>query len=91
MRYEWDPAKAASNAAKHGVRFADAVAVFADDSALTLDDPHPDEERYVTIGLDALTRILVVCYTWRGAETIRLISARRATPGEQRQYAEGQQ
>ena len=90
MRYEWDPAKAASNAAKHGVPFADAVAVFADDSALTLDDPHPDEERYVTIGMDALARILVVCYTWRAAETIRLISARRATPAEQRQYAEGQ-
>ena len=90
MRYEWDPAKAASNAAKHGVRFADAVAVFADNSALTLDDPHPDEERYVTIGMDALARILVVCYTWRAAEIIRLISARRATPAEQRQYAEGQ-
>lgn len=89
MRYEWDPVKATGNADKHGVRFPDAVAVFQDDRALTTDDPHPDEERYITIGMDALGRVLVVSYTWRGADTIRLISARRATRREQRQYAGG--
>jgi hypothetical protein len=87
MDYEWDPAKAEANRAKHGVRFADAVAVFSDVAALTLDDPHSDEERFVTIGIDALARVLVVVWTWRGEATIRIISARRATHGEREQYA----
>jgi uncharacterized protein len=90
MNCEWDPMKAEANLAKHGVRFADAVIVFSDESALTIDDPHPDEERYVTIGIDALARVLVVVWTWRGEETIRLISARRATPTERRQHARGE-
>jgi uncharacterized protein len=89
MRYEWDPDKAKANAEKHGVRFADTVAVFSDEKALTLEDPHPDEERYVTIGMDALARLVVVAYTWRGQDVIRLISARRATRNEQNLYARG--
>jgi uncharacterized protein len=89
MRYEWNEAKAATNLKKHRVHLADAVAVFADDAALTLDDPHPDEERYVTIGMDGFGRVLVVVYTWRGGSTIRLISARRATRLEQDQYSRG--
>ena len=88
MSYEWDPKKAASNLRKHGVDFADAVFVLEDDLALTLDDHHPSERRFVTIGSDALARVLVVVYTLRG-EKIRIISARKATPGERRQYAEG--
>jgi hypothetical protein len=60
MEYEWDPAKAGANWQKHGVRFADAVSVFSDDAALTLGDPHPFEERFVTVGMDALARVLVV-------------------------------
>lgn len=90
MRYEWSEAKAATNLKKHRVRFADAVAVFGDESALTLDDPHPEEERYVTMGMDAFGRILVVVYTWRGGDSIRLISARRAARREQEQYARGE-
>ncbi len=90
MNYEWDPAKAGANRVKHGVRFADAVFVFLDDAALTIDDPHPDEERYVTIGMDALARLLVVVWTWRGEAMIRLISARRATRREREQYARGE-
>jgi hypothetical protein len=65
MRYEWDPDKAATNEARHGVRFADAVSVFGDEQALTIQDSHPDEERFVTIGMDAFARVLVVVYTWR--------------------------
>lgn len=79
MRYEWDPAKAE----------ADAVSVFGDDQALTIDDPYPGEERSVTIGMDAFTRLLVVVYTWRG-ESIRLISARKATRAEHTHYARGE-
>lgn len=90
MRYEWDAAKAESNAGKHRVRFADAVAVFQDERALTVDDPHPDDERYVTIGMDGFARLLVVVYTWGGPETIRLIYARKATRAECTQYGRGE-
>jgi uncharacterized protein len=90
MRYEWDPGKAESNRRKHGVRFADAVAAFADESALALADPDAAEDRYVTIGMDALARLVVGVFTWRGPDTIRLISARRATRREAAWYAGGE-
>lgn len=90
MRYEWDPGKARANLSKHGVRFAAASAVFSDERALTVADPHPGEERYATIGMDALGRVLVVVYTWRGPDTLRLISAPKATPFERHQYAAGE-
>jgi hypothetical protein len=86
MNYEWDPTKAATNLAKHGVSFADAVAVFADPFARTIADDFTDEERFVTIGLDAFGQILVVVYTWRGHDTIRVISARKATRHERKYY-----
>ncbi len=85
MLYQWDRKKAVSNLRKHEVAFADAVSVFADDAALTIPDNHFDEDRFVTIGMDAFGRVLVVVYTWRG-DTIRLISARKATKSERRQY-----
>lgn len=78
-----------ANRRKHGVRFADAVLVFSDPAALTLRDPYPGEERFATVGMDALARVLVLVWTWRGGETIRLISARRATRRERRQYSRG--
>ena len=87
MGYEWDPKKAVGNLDKHGIDFADAVAVLEDELALTLDDDYPHEKRYATIGADAPGRLLVVIYTFRG-ENIRLISAREATPRERRQYME---
>lgn len=86
--YEWDPAKARANAAKHGIRFADAVAVFDDGRALTIDDSHPAERRFVTVGMDAFGRVLVVVYTWRG-DAIRLISARKAARSERMRYSKG--
>ena len=85
MDYQWDENKAKANLKKHRVDFADAVSVFSDDTAITVEDDYPDEQRYVTIGLDALQRLLVVIYTWRG-ESIRLISARKATRQEYKQY-----
>ena len=85
MKYEWDKAKAAANRRKHGVRFADAVTVLEDSNAVTIEDEHPNEERFVTLGLDALGRLLVVVYTFRD-DTIRIISARKATSAEQRYY-----
>jgi uncharacterized DUF497 family protein len=62
---EWDPRKAAANVKKHGVDFADAATVLYDERAITISDDDEDEERYVTIGKDALGRVLVVVYTWR--------------------------
>jgi hypothetical protein len=85
--FEWDPKKAATNVRKHGIRFADAVSVLEDDRAITVSDDSIDEQRWVTIGMDAVDRILVVVYTWRG-EKIRIISARRATQRESQQYPE---
>ncbi len=81
---EWDPRKATANLKKHGVDFADAATVLHDEQALTVRDDE-DEERYVTIGMDALGNVLVVIYTWRG-DRPRLISARQATPQEREQY-----
>ena len=89
VHYAWDPDKAAANRTKHGVSFADAVAVFSDDLALTIADEFAAEECFVTIGNDAVGRVLVVVYTWRGTDTIRLISARKATRTERTQYEGG--
>lgn len=86
MPYEWDPAKNRANLAKHGVDFADAVAVFEDDFALTRPDPASrGESRFVTLGLDAFGRHLVVVFTERGAR-VRIISARLATKPERKAY-----
>lgn len=85
MSFEWDGRKAAANLRKHGVDFADAATVFADDLAITVPDEKSQEDRFVTLGVDALGRLLVVVYTWRG-ENVRVISARRATRRERREY-----
>ncbi|MDH3522529.1 MAG: BrnT family toxin [Acidobacteriota bacterium] len=87
--YEWDPAKAQRNLRKHGVDFADAVVALEDELALTMRDPSAEgEQRFVTMGTDALGRLLAVVYAWR-AERIRIISAREATGGERRRYEAG--
>lgn len=78
-------ARRAANLKKHGVDFADAATVFHNDSAITVRNDEADEKRYVTIGMDALARVLVVVYTWRGSRP-RLISARTATPQERQEY-----
>lgn len=87
MVYQWKPDKAAANLRKHGIEFADAVFIFSDDLAITVSDERFDEERFVTIGTDAVGRVLVVIYTLRGNE-IRIISARKATRQERHQYEE---
>ncbi len=87
MDYQWDPNKAKSNLKKHGVRFGDAVSVFEDENAITIEDEHESENRFITIGRDILLRILVVVYTFRG-HIIRIISARKATARERKIYEE---
>jgi uncharacterized protein len=89
MDYEWDPAKVRRNAAKHGVDFADAVIALSDDAAVTIPDPDSeDEDRFVSLGMDPNSRVLVTVFTHRG-ERIRIISSRKASRGERRQYEEG--
>jgi len=88
MNFHWDPDKAEKNLKKHRVDFADAVAVFEDEMALTIEGPDAEREpRFVTVGRDALSRILTVVYTWRGQD-IRIISARKATKRERQSYEE---
>jgi uncharacterized protein len=87
MSYQWDPDKASLNRINHGVDFADAVSVLEDDRAITVEDQRYDEERFITIGMDAIGRILLVVYTWCDDE-IRLISARKADRSERQQYLE---
>ena len=90
MEFEWDDAKAESNLLKHGVSFAEAMSVFADDLALTAYDPDhsDDEDRYITMGLSADGRLLIVSHTDRD-QAIRIISAREATNRERRDYEDG--
>lgn len=89
MAFQWDTKKAESNAKKHGVAFSDAVGVFEDPYAITIDDPYPNEPRFVTMGLDFLGRVLVVCWTPRGGD-IRVFSARHATSHERANYEQGE-
>lgn len=86
MQSAWDPRKAATNFKKHNIRFSDAELVLYDPMALTLEDQDiSGEKRFATVGLDAIGRILVVVYTYR-QDHVRLISARKATPSERKQY-----
>jgi len=86
VEYQWDADKAQPNLEKHGIDFADSVGVFEDDWALTLTEHNVEgEQRFVTMGMDFLGRIQVVVYTYR-EETIRIISARKATKNEREIY-----
>lgn len=88
MDVEWDPGKARSNIRKHGISFSDAQTVLYDRLALSMEDRSAEgENRYLTVGSDALNRIIVVCYTYRNMK-VRLISARRATKLERNAYEE---
>ena len=93
MRWTWDPDKAAANRAKHGLSFATAVHVFDDPFHASKPDPHPDGNRWHTVGLVGSVLILVV-HTWPEAEfegdepVGRIISARKATAHERKAYEE---
>ena len=86
--FEWDEAsKAGTNYRKHDVRMPEAIPVFDDPSAITItdDESDPHEQRFVTLGMGAMGRLLVVVYTWRG-DNVRIISARPAEAHEREQY-----
>jgi len=86
MNIEYDPAKNDANIKEHGIDLADVEGVFYDPCALTIEDRDHDEQRFVVLGSDGFQRILVVCYTYREPETIRIISARKAEPQERKHY-----
>lgn len=94
MRYdfEWDPAKAKQNTHKHKVSFQRAGTIFHDPHAISIPDEEHDqeEERWITIGKDSNEIVLVVSHTFQGIDassfSIRIISARKATKKERKQY-----
>ena len=92
IKFDWNLTKASSNQKKHGVTFEEATSVFFDEYATQFfDDGHSQEEdRFIMLGMSIKARVLIVCHCERGeGETIRIISARRATARE-RTYYEGQ-
>jgi uncharacterized protein len=89
LSFDWDDQKAKVNEQKHGVSFEEAQTVFYDENArLRYDsDRSLDEERYILLGISSLLRLLVVCHVYReGQGIIRIISARKATKQEVKQY-----
>lgn len=89
LAFDWDNQKAKVNERKHGVSFEEAQTVFYDENArLRYDsDPSLDEERYILLGISSLLRLLIVCHVYREGESkIRIISARKATKQEVKQY-----
>ena len=89
-RVEWDSRKAESNLKKHGVSFDEAATVFIDPLAVTvIDSADHGEERDITIGVSALGKLLLVVHIEKSGDTIRIISARKATNKERSFYEEG--
>ncbi len=89
IRFEWDPKKASSNEKKHGVSFDEARTVFFDENAKLINDPDhsEDEDRFVLMGLSSALRVILVCHCYRAeGGVIRIISARKATSQESKQY-----
>ena len=91
LQFEWDEDKAVSNLRKHGVSFDEASTVFADPLAVLFDDEeHSDDEiREIAIGRTILQQWVLVFFTERGEDLIRIISARKATKRERRDHEEG--
>jgi len=91
IKFDWDPAKAASNLRKHGVSFEEAQSVFYDELAVQFyDDSHStDEDRFLMLGMSSGAHLLLVCHCERdGGGVIRIISARKATKQESTFYSQ---
>ena len=91
LEFSWDKNKNQLNCAKHKISFEEAVTVFYDENALLIDDPEHSkkEERFVLIGLSTQLKVLTVCHCYKEDDkTIRIISARKATTNESKQYNE---
>ncbi len=87
MNVAWDPNKAEAYVREHGVSFAEAATVLADDHALTREGPDAvGEQRFVSLGMSATGALLVVVYTHREPDIYRLISSWKANKPQRRQY-----
>jgi len=88
--FDWDIEKAAENLRKHKVSFEEAASVFGDDDALIADDVVHSvaEDRLIIIGMSSRLRVLLTVFTIREADTVRIISSRRALRAEKRSYEE---
>lgn len=89
--FEWDENKNRKNQIKHKITFEEALTVFEDENALVIDDPdHSEkEERFIILGMSKRANLLIVCHCYREMdEVIRIISARKATTMETKQYYE---
>ena len=89
MHVVWDPNKAASNLAKHGVDFADAAVALEDENALTSLDSDHNEYRFKTLAMSPSANVLMIVHAEQDEDTIRIISARPAEKAEERAYFEG--
>jgi len=92
LSFEWDEKKNKSNQKKHGVSFDEARSVFFDESAIEFFDKKAStsEDRFLMLGMSSSLRILLVCHCLRNSESvIRIISARKATKNEQKEYIKG--
>jgi len=89
LEFEWDDKKANINKRKHGITFEEATTAFADELSITIDAPlhSKDEDRLILIGLSKQFKTLVVVHVEK-KDTIRIISARKATKQEQKFYEE---
>ena len=89
IQFDWDPKKAAENVKKHGVTFEEARTVFFDERAKLIDDPDhsEDEDRFVLLGVNNTLKVILVCHCYRQeGNVIRIISARKASRHETKQY-----
>ena len=87
--FEWDENKNTINKRIHKISFEEAKNVFYDENALVLDDPDHSltEDRFIILGLSNNANLLVVCHCYRNSDSnIRIISARKATTNERKQY-----
>ena len=92
IKFTWHPAKNTANKRKHGVSFEEAQTVFLDENGQFMDDPDHsiEEDRFLLLGLSTSLSMLVVCHCYRESdEIIRIISARKATHSETRDYRQG--
>ena len=89
IRFEWDARKASANKKKHGISFEEARTVFFDENAKLIDDPdHSEEEdRFVLLGVSSSLKVMLVCHCYREeGNVVRIISARKASTLESKQY-----
>jgi uncharacterized DUF497 family protein len=90
LYFEWDEQKRKTNLKKHGVDFADVTGLFYDDETIIIEDPElHNEQRFIALGLDAISRVVVVVHVYKDDDLIRIISARKADPKERQQFAGG--